>query len=108
MLEREQRIEVGKRWAGDIFEGMREQYRDQVPIYHWIWKERRPGHVIRFMTAGRDNIQFIPSEQHGFTQEQLFDCGDPDPANDPVRREVRNRIRSQFESLASRLRQNDC
>jgi hypothetical protein len=106
MSEREQCIEVGKRWAGEVFEELREQYRDQVPIYHWIWKESRGGHTIRFLTAGRDDIQFIPSEHHAFSQDQLAACGNPPPASDPPRQEVKDHIRSRFEFLATHLHQS--
>lgn len=96
----DERTQSGKYWAGRLFEKIRDEYKHTVEIEKWGWKDNWPAYFIWLHIEGRDDIDFIPSQDRGFTQGQIDDRGNPDPVNDPSRQDVEATIRWKFELLA--------
>jgi len=96
----EERINTGKRWIGQCFEKIREEYKERVNIKAWGWKENDPAYYICLQEIeGNDDIDFIPSQSKGFTRGKVEDCGNPNPTNNYVRQCVERVIRDKFELL---------
>jgi hypothetical protein len=91
----DERVEEGKRWIKQIFEQIKEEYKNMVDIKRWnsSWNAVSNTYHIRIFMEGRDDIDI------SFGRGKVADCGSHNPANDSVRRSVEARIRSKFKSL---------
>jgi len=96
-----QRIAAGKRWIGEAFERLRGAYRRTVPIVAWDWQEEDPAYPIRLHLAGHAAPLYIPTQGLGFGRGQLLACGEPAPANDPARHEVKTIRAGRLAGLAA-------
>jgi hypothetical protein len=103
----ESHIEQGKSWVMEVFEQVREEYREQVPIdkvFPWrggeTFEDSREDQVPNgFLTyylpfEGQQDTQHI-----AFTSSELAACWHPD--NSEPRLEIKKRILETFKALAS-------
>jgi hypothetical protein len=103
----ERAIEQGKNWVLDVFEQVREQYRETVPveiIFPW-----RGGHMGEDPWGGQGShgllthhLAFeVGQEMHDipFTEQELTLCADPD--NSAARFATKKKILETFTALDS-------
>jgi hypothetical protein len=103
----ESNIEQGKSWVMEVFEQVRDEYREQVPIENvFPWRggntfkesqeEQGPNGFLTYylpFEVGQDMHHIH------FTRSELADCWHPD--NSAPRLEIKKRILDTFKSLAS-------
>jgi len=103
----EHTIEQGKSWVIDVFEQVREQYRETVPVDTMLpWRgghtfgesqeEHGSSGVVTYYLAFEigQETQYIP-----FTRQELLECADPD--NSEARFAVKKKMLDTFTSLES-------
>ena len=100
-------IEQGKSWVRDVFEQVREQYRDTVPVAHvYPWRGDSPS------AARRDTAESPGLSSHAlafavgsathclpFTEQELTAGADPD--NSAARLAIKKKILTTFTALES-------
>ena len=103
----ESNIEQGKSWIMEIFEQIRDEYRERVPVekvFPWRGGDTFEGSREEQVPNGFLTY-YLPFEVKQdthyitFTRSELADCWHPD--NSEPRLEIKKRILDKFKSLAS-------
>jgi hypothetical protein len=103
----ESKTDQGKSWVMEVFEQVREQYRETVPVAHiFSW---RGGNTFE---ESQEELGFtglltyylpfeVRQETHyiTFTRQELTACSDPD--NSEARFEIKKKILDEFTALES-------
>src|ERR1700740_1336304 len=99
----DERVEEGKLWIKQLFEQIKEEYKDRVRIKGWnsSWNAISNTYHIRIFMEDGDDIDL------SFGRGRVADCGSPNSVNDTVRRYVEGVIRNKFESLANSYPQKE-
>ena len=95
--QREQELHAARIWTENTFKSLATQYR--IKIVWGGWRSNMPAavNIIYFNIQGEDDTYYIPDKDRGFMR--FAACGNPDPANDSVRDEIKHQIRRKFDSL---------
>ena len=98
-------IEQGKNWVREVFEQVREQYREMVPVETvWPWRGGQTFADSREAQGANGGLTYylpfeVGYERHyiPFTSQELAECADPD--NSKARFDIKKKILETFASL---------